>query len=91
VVPATSSAATIVRLFGVVITIPPNAGVAPAGEDAFIKLPFQYVTYALPAYAAAASKGYRALFDALDEADPNSKDVQGILSMFDQLDGICAH
>ena len=34
---------------------------------------------------------YRTLFDALNDADPDSKDVQDILSMFDQLDGICAH
>jgi hypothetical protein len=33
---------------------------------------------------------YRTLFDALNDADPDSKDVQDILSMFDQLDGICA-
>ena len=63
----------------------------PQARTPLSSCPFQYVTYALPAYAATASKGYRALFDALDEADPNSKDVQGILSMFDQLDGICAH
>jgi hypothetical protein len=29
---------------------------------------------------------YLALIDALNEADPNSKDVQEILSMFDRLD-----
>jgi ABC-type transporter Mla subunit MlaD len=34
---------------------------------------------------------YRALFDALNDADPDSGDVQDILSMFDQLDAICAH
>ena len=32
---------------------------------------------------------YRTLFDALYEADPNSKDVQDILSMFDTLDQSC--
>jgi hypothetical protein len=32
---------------------------------------------------------YRALFDALYDADPNSKDVQDILSMFDSLDKSC--
>jgi hypothetical protein len=32
---------------------------------------------------------YRALFDALYEADPNSKDVQEILSMFAMLDQSC--
>jgi predicted ribosome quality control (RQC) complex YloA/Tae2 family protein len=32
---------------------------------------------------------YRTLFDALYEADPNSKDVQDILSMFDTLDESC--
>jgi hypothetical protein len=37
------------------------------------------------------SAEYRARFDALDDADPNSKDVQDILSMFDRLDegGMC--
>jgi hypothetical protein len=34
---------------------------------------------------------YHALFDALNDADPNSKDVQDILSMFDQLDDLCTH
>jgi ABC-type transporter Mla subunit MlaD len=34
---------------------------------------------------------YRTLFDALNDADPDSKDVQDILSMFDQLDAICSH
>jgi hypothetical protein len=34
---------------------------------------------------------YRALFDALCEADPNSKDVQAMLSMFDKLDDSCPH
>jgi hypothetical protein len=34
---------------------------------------------------------YRALFDALNDADPNSKDVQDILSMFDSLDESCPH
>jgi hypothetical protein len=34
---------------------------------------------------------YRALFDALYDADPNSKDVQDILSMFDSLDRSCGH
>jgi hypothetical protein len=32
---------------------------------------------------------YLALFDALNEADPNSKDVQDILSMFERLDESC--
>ena len=32
---------------------------------------------------------YRALFDALNDADPNS--VHDILSIFDQLDEICRH
>jgi ferritin-like protein len=32
---------------------------------------------------------YRALFDALYEADPNSKDIQQILSMFVMLDQSC--
>ncbi len=32
---------------------------------------------------------YRALFDALNDADPNS--VQDILSIFDELDEICRH
>jgi hypothetical protein len=34
---------------------------------------------------------YRALFDALNDADPDSTDVQDILSMFDKLDSICSH
>jgi hypothetical protein len=34
---------------------------------------------------------YHALFDALYDADPYSKDVQDILSMFDSLDGSCSH
>jgi predicted transcriptional regulator len=34
---------------------------------------------------------YRALFDALYDADPKSKDVQDILSMFDSLDKSCGH
>ena len=34
---------------------------------------------------------YHALFDALDDADPYSKDVQDILSMFNKLDESCAH
>jgi hypothetical protein len=34
---------------------------------------------------------YRAVFDALYDADPNSKDVQDILSMFDSLDESCRH
>jgi hypothetical protein len=34
---------------------------------------------------------YHALFDALNDADPISKDVQDILSMFDQLDDLCTH
>jgi hypothetical protein len=34
---------------------------------------------------------YRALFNALYDADPNSKDVQDILSMFDSLDQSCGH
>ena len=33
---------------------------------------------------------YHALFDALYDADPNSKDVQDILSMFDSLDESCS-
>jgi mevalonate kinase len=33
---------------------------------------------------------YRTLFDALNDADPDSKDVQDILSMFDELDSICS-
>jgi hypothetical protein len=32
---------------------------------------------------------YHALFDALYDADPSSKDVQDILSMFDSLDKSC--
>jgi predicted transcriptional regulator len=32
---------------------------------------------------------YRALFDALYDADPSSRDVQDILSMFDSLDKSC--
>ncbi len=34
---------------------------------------------------------YRSLFDALYDADPNSKDVQAILSMFNKLDETCPH
>jgi hypothetical protein len=34
---------------------------------------------------------YRALFDALNNADPESEDVRAILAMFDQLDDICRH
>jgi hypothetical protein len=34
---------------------------------------------------------YRTLFDALNDADPDSKDVRDILSMFDELDSICSH
>jgi hypothetical protein len=34
---------------------------------------------------------YHALFDALDDADPYSKDVQDILSMFNKLDESCSH
>jgi hypothetical protein len=34
---------------------------------------------------------YRALFDALYDADPNAKDVQDILSMFESLDESCGH
>jgi hypothetical protein len=34
---------------------------------------------------------YRALFDDLYDADPNSKDVQDILSMFNKLDESCPH
>jgi len=34
---------------------------------------------------------YRTLFDALNDADPDSTDVQDILSMFDKLDSICSH
>jgi hypothetical protein len=34
---------------------------------------------------------YRSLFDALYDANPNSKDVQDILSMFDKLDEFCPH
>jgi predicted transcriptional regulator len=35
---------------------------------------------------------YLALIDALNEADPNSKDVQAVLSMFDRLDeDSCTH
>jgi DNA repair ATPase RecN len=34
---------------------------------------------------------YRGLFDALDEADPDSQDVQDILTMFDELDSLCSH
>jgi hypothetical protein len=34
---------------------------------------------------------YRALFDVLNNADPESEDVQDIVSMFDQLDEICKH
>jgi hypothetical protein len=34
---------------------------------------------------------YLALFDALNNADQNSKYFQDILSMFDTLDGSCSH
>jgi len=34
---------------------------------------------------------YRTLFDALNDADPDSKDVQDIVTMFDELDSICSH
>jgi hypothetical protein len=34
---------------------------------------------------------YQSLFDALYEADQNSKDVQDIYSMFDSLDESCPH
>jgi len=34
---------------------------------------------------------YHALFDALYDADPYSKDVQDILSMFNKLDESCPH
>src|SRR5215472_14367733 len=34
---------------------------------------------------------YHTLFDALYEADPNSKDVQDVLSRFDKLDESCSH
>jgi hypothetical protein len=34
---------------------------------------------------------YPALFNALYDADPNSKDVQDILSMFAMLDQSCPH
>jgi hypothetical protein len=35
---------------------------------------------------------YLALIDALNDADPNSKDVQDILSIFDNLDHVsCTH
>ena len=34
---------------------------------------------------------YHALFDALDDADPYSNDVQDILSMFNKLDESCSH
>ena len=34
---------------------------------------------------------YRTLFDALNDADPESKDVRDILTMFDELDSICSH
>jgi hypothetical protein len=34
---------------------------------------------------------YLALFDALNNADQNSKDFQDILSMFDTLDQSCPH
>jgi len=34
---------------------------------------------------------YRALFDALNSADPNSNDVLDIMSMFDKLDDSCPH
>jgi hypothetical protein len=32
---------------------------------------------------------YHALFNALYDADPNSKDVQEVLSMLDRLDDSC--
>ncbi len=32
---------------------------------------------------------YHALFDALYDADPNSKDVQDVLSIFNKLDESC--
>jgi hypothetical protein len=34
---------------------------------------------------------YPALFNSLYEADPNSKDIQDILAMFDRLDESCPH
>ena len=34
---------------------------------------------------------YHALFDSLYDTDPNSKDVQDILSMFNKLDESCPH
>jgi hypothetical protein len=34
---------------------------------------------------------YLVLFDALNNADQNSKYFQDILSMFDTLDGSCSH
>jgi hypothetical protein len=34
---------------------------------------------------------YQALFDTLYDADPYSKDVQDILSMFNSLDESCPH
>ncbi len=34
---------------------------------------------------------YQSLFDALYQADQNSKDVQDIFSMFDRLDESCPH
>ena len=34
---------------------------------------------------------YRMLFDALNDAEPDSTDVHDILSMFDKLDSICSH
>jgi len=34
---------------------------------------------------------YHALFDVLYDADPYSKDVQDVLSMFDTLDESCPH
>jgi hypothetical protein len=34
---------------------------------------------------------YHALFDALYDVDPNSKDVQDVLSMFNKLDESCPH
>jgi hypothetical protein len=34
---------------------------------------------------------YRAVFDALYDADPNCKDVQDIFSVFDTLDESCRH
>jgi hypothetical protein len=34
---------------------------------------------------------YLVLFNALNEADPNSASVQDVLSMFDTLDDSCPH